>query len=143
MIGAVIGSYFADRVGPGKVVPALFIVGVIALAVLTNKMDTGLLLVAIVFAGIGGTGTNTVLYGFVANNFPENARGSALGVVMGLGRIGAMLGPALAGWILEAGHGATWAFYAFMIPGSIGAVLALAVPVIVRRRRGTLEPVAA
>ncbi|MET9327568.1 MFS transporter [Tsukamurella sp. NPDC003166] len=143
VIGAVIGSYFADRVGPGKVVPALFLIGVVALAVLTNKMDTGLLLVAIVFAGIGGTGTNTVLYGFVANNFPENARGSALGVIMGLGRTGAMLGPAVAGWILDAGHGASWAFYAFMIPGAIGAVLALAVPVVVRRRRESLEPVAA
>ncbi|MGV9711495.1 MFS transporter [Gordonia sp. NPDC003424] len=134
VIGAIGGSYFADRVGCARVVTVLFLVGVVSLLVLSNKLDTIWVMLAILGAGIGGTGTNCVLYGFVADNFPTANRGSALGVVMGLGRIGAMLGPAMAGFILDAGLGAKMSFYAFAIPAIIGALLVTAVSFQGRRR---------
>ncbi|MFW0793492.1 aromatic acid/H+ symport family MFS transporter [Gordonia sp. CPCC 205515] len=134
VIGAIAGSYFADRVGCARVVTVLFLVGAVSLLVLSNKLDTIWVMIAILGAGIGGTGTNSVLYGFVATNFPTANRGSALGVVMGLGRIGAMLGPAMAGFILEAGLGAKMSFYAFAIPAIIGALLVTAVSLQGRRR---------
>ncbi|WP_245716841.1 MFS transporter [Nocardia mikamii] len=123
VVGAVIGAYFADRIGCGRVVMVMFGVGALSLLLLSNKMDTGWMLLAILGAGIGGTGTNSIIYGFVAHYFPVENRGAAVGVVLGLGRIGAMAGPAMAGWILDAGLGAQWSFYAFAAPAVIGAAL--------------------
>ncbi len=140
VIGAVAGAYFADRVGCARVVGALFLVGVLSLLALSNKMDTGWVMLAILGAGIGGTGTNCVLYGFVADNFPAAFRGSALGVVMGIGRIGAMAGPAMAGFILDAGLGVQWSFYAFAIPAVIGAALVAVVPFLSRRQPVAQQP---
>ena len=139
-IGSVAGSYLADRVGCARVVMVLFVVGAASLLALSNKLDTGWLMLAILGAGIGGTGTNSVLYGYVASNFPVANRGSAVGVVMGLGRIGALVGPAMAGWILDAGFGARWSFYSFAIPAIVGAVLVTLVPVITASRRVAEEP---
>ncbi|MGW0057401.1 MFS transporter [Nocardia nova] len=140
VVGAVIGAYLADRVGCARVVIVMFGVGALSLLLLNNKMDTGWVLLATLGAGIGGTGTNSIIYGFVANYFPVENRGSAVGVVLGLGRIGAMAGPALAGWILDAGLGAHWCFYAFAAPAVIGVALVALLPWLTTQRHITDGP---
>lgn len=52
-------------------------------------------------------GCQGVLYAFGGIVYPTEVRGTGIGVASAVGRIGAMLGPAIAGSLLTAGFGAT------------------------------------
>ena len=63
-------------------------------------------------------GCQGVLYAFGGIVYPTEVRGTGIGVASAVGRIGAMLGPAIAGSLLTAGFGATGVISA-AIPGII------------------------
>lgn len=48
-------------------------------------------------AGVGTHGTQILIIAAVANFYPHNLRGTALGWALGVGRIGAVVAPQLAG----------------------------------------------
>ena len=52
-------------------------------------------------------GCQGVLYAFGGIVYPTTVRGTGIGVASAVGRVGAMLGPAIAGALLSAGFGAT------------------------------------
>jgi AAHS family 4-hydroxybenzoate transporter-like MFS transporter len=54
--------------------------------------------------------------------YPTALRGTGLGWALGIGRIGGVLGPALAGPLLDAGWSPGDLFYASAVPMLIGAV---------------------
>jgi benzoate transport len=59
-------------------------------------------------AGIAGFATNAAvvgLYALIAECFPTALRGTATGLIIGIGRGGSALAPALAGWLFAAGLG--------------------------------------
>lgn len=64
------------------------------------------------------------LYALVAQAFPTGVRASATGFVIGVGRGGSALAPALAGFLFAGGHGLA-AVAALMAMGSIVAAIAL------------------
>lgn len=51
-------------------------------------------------------GCQGVLYAFGSIVYPTNIRASGVGMASAVGRVGAMLGPAIAGQLLSAGFGA-------------------------------------
>ena len=59
MAGALVGSRIADRLGPKPVVAGSFLIGAIAIALLTLSLPIGLLLL---FVAIVGLGTNSIFY---------------------------------------------------------------------------------
>jgi benzoate transport len=61
-----------------------------------------------IYAAIAGFATNAGvvgLYALLATTFPTSLRASATGLVIGVGRGGSALAPALAGFLFEAGYG--------------------------------------
>lgn len=78
-------------------------------------------------AALAGFATNAGmvgLYALLAQNFPAPVRSTATGFVVGIGRGGSALAPALAGWLFAAGHGLP-AVSVLMAMGSAVAALAL------------------
>ena len=71
---------------------------------------------------IGGQG---VLYAFGSFVYPTHLRGQGVGAASAVGRIGAMLGPTIAGQLLAAGFGATGVVSAAIPCIVISAVLML------------------
>jgi AAHS family benzoate transporter-like MFS transporter len=63
-----------------------------------------------------------VLNGYAATQFAADVRASALGVMMGIGKLGAVLGPLVGGWVMAANVGVEWSFYAFLLPAAVGVV---------------------
>ena len=61
---------------------------------------------AAALAGAFVIGCQGVLYAFGSIVYPTEVRGTGVGVASAVGRIGAMLGPAIAGQLLIAGFGA-------------------------------------
>ncbi|TPG53877.1 MFS transporter [Sphingomonas glacialis] len=78
-------------------------------------------------AAIVGFATNAGvvgIYALLAQSYPTNLRASATGLVIGIGRGGSALAPALAGWLFAAGYGLPLVS-ALMGAGSLVAAVAL------------------
>ena len=128
IVGTVAASVFADRFGPKPVTAAAFLLATACLVVLSQRVDTWLLLVAVAVAGLGSVGTQILVNGYVAVHYPTPVRATALGWALGVGRAGAIVGPLFGGWVLASGIGFEWNFYGFAVPALAGALLIALVP---------------
>ena len=127
VLGALVGSRFADRFGPKPVVAGCFLIGALSIAVLTFSLPLGLLLLFVAIVGLGTSGTQTLIFGFVANYYRTNVRGAAVAWCAGFGRLGGIGGPLLGGFLIGAGLALNSIFY--VLAGPAGLVLTLLVPV--------------
>jgi AAHS family benzoate transporter-like MFS transporter len=84
--------------------------------------------VALVLAGVGTHGTQCLIIAAVANHYPAQLRGTALGFTLGFGRIGAVLAPQVGGWLLAAGFGVNASFLAFGVAAAVAALLLAVFP---------------
>src|SRR5215213_5015877 len=133
VFGALAGSRIADRLGPKPVVAGAFLIGALAIAALTLSAPLGILLVMVAIAGVGTSGTQTLIYGFVANYYRTNVRGAGVAWCAGFGRLGGVGGPLLGGFLVGAGFALESIFYVLAALGLLGLLLTLLVPV--RRSR--------
>jgi AAHS family benzoate transporter-like MFS transporter len=142
VIGALIGSRVADRFGPKPVVAACFLIGALSIAVLTFSLPLGVLLAFVAIVGLGTSGTQTLIYGFVANYYRTNVRGAGVSWCAGFGRLGGVAGPLLGGFLIGAGLALNSIFYVLAALALLGTVLTLLVPAAHRRREVTtrVEP---
>jgi MFS transporter, AAHS family, benzoate transport protein len=129
VIGALIGSRVADRFGPKPVVASCFLVGAASIALLTVSLPLGILLAFVAIVGLGTSGTQTLLYGFVANYYRTNVRGAGVAWCAGFGRLGGVAGPLLGGLLIGAGLALDSIFYVLAGLALLGMVLTLLVPV--------------
>jgi AAHS family benzoate transporter-like MFS transporter len=126
--GALAASTLADRFGPKPVTVAAFVLATACLLVLSQRVGTGLLFVAVAVAGLGSVGTQILVNGYVAVHYPAAVRATGLGWALGVGRAGAVVGPLFGGWVLTSGIGFEFNFYGFAVPALAGALLIAMVP---------------
>lgn len=99
-----------------------------SIALLTLSLPLGVLLLFVAIVGLGTAGTQTPIYGFVANHFRTNVRGAAVAWCAGFGRLGGVGGPLLGGFPVAAGLALNSIFYVLAAVALIGTVLTLLVP---------------
>ena len=128
VIGALSGSAVADRLGAKLVTATGFVVAACAVLLMSRGLSIGTLYVVVAAAGLGSVGTQILLNGYVASYYGADHRASALGWTLGVGRLGAILGPTVGGWILASSLGVSWNFYTFAVAATAGAVLVACVP---------------
>jgi len=97
-------------------------VGMVIFALAPNNLN--LLLVLIFLIGILQQGGFTGLYGVAAKVYPTDMRSTGIGWAIGLGRSGAVAGPAIAGYLIAAGFDMSANFFFFAIPMAIGGLIA-------------------
>jgi AAHS family benzoate transporter-like MFS transporter len=131
VVGQLFGSRLADRFGPRRVVATFFAVAAVGLVLLTLGFPVGVLLVLVAFVGIGTSGNQSLIYGFVANYFRVNVRGAATAWCAGFGRLGGIVGPTLVGFLVAAKIGLGTIYYILAAIAVVGVAFALLVP---RRR---------
>lgn len=129
LLGGLAGSRLADRFGPKPVVAGSFLTGAVAIALLTLDAPLALLLLVVAVAGLGTSGTQTLIYGFVANYYRTNVRGAGVAWCAGFGRLGGVGGPLLGGLLVGAGLALNATFYILAGLGLLGLLLTLLVPV--------------
>lgn len=120
--GALIASRVADRFGSKPVTVASFLLAVLAILALGLGLPLYAAMIVVAFAGLGTVGTQILVNGYVATIFSGSDRTSALGLSLGLGRIGAIFGPILGGWIASSSLGVDWNFYTYAAFAGIGCV---------------------
>lgn len=132
VLGGIIASVVADRLGAQRIVATTFVLAGITLVLMTFQFPAPVLFMFIAVAGMGTLGTQVLIYGFSSNYYTTNARAAGVSWVAGFGRIGGVLGPLIGGWLAAAGIGGSTAFYIFGGVAVFGALVTFAVP---RQRR--------
>jgi AAHS family benzoate transporter-like MFS transporter len=131
-LGAVLGSlvtaYVGTRIGPLRTAALAAAAAAVGLGTLLTHPSTALAYVALVLAGVGTHGTQCLIIAAVANHYPAQLRGTALGFTLGFGRIGAVLAPQVGGWLLAAGFGVNASFLAFGVAAAVAALLLAVFP---------------
>ena len=125
IIGAIVGGWLGDRVGIAKVLLCFFACGALSLSLLALKAPVAVLYLLIAVAGASTIGTQILANACAVQYYPPHIRSTGLGWAMGIGRLGAIVGPVLGGVLHGANLPYQSSFLAFAIPGAIGAVAIL------------------
>lgn len=128
LFGALAASRAADRFGPKPVVAGCFATGALALLLLTLGFPLGVLLAIVAVVGLGTSGTQTLIYGFVANYYRTHVRAAGVAWCAGFGRLGGIGGPMLGSLMIGAGLELDAIFYLLAGLGLLGGGLTLLVP---------------
>jgi AAHS family benzoate transporter-like MFS transporter len=139
LFGALAASTFADRFGPKPVVAGCFGLGALALVLLTLGFPLAGLLAVVAVVGLGTSGTQTLIYGFVANYYRTNVRAAGVAWCAGFGRLGGIGGPVLGSTLIGAGFALDSIFYVLAALGLLGVGLTLLVPM-ARSQAGLQRP---
>ncbi|MFI7452984.1 MFS transporter [Nonomuraea sp. NPDC049714] len=140
--GAALLGVLASRIEPRRLTAAYFFLG--ALMLILFSVSLGMLAGALVVAVLVGLFLNGTVAGInviVPSMYPAEARATALGLAVAVSRLGAVLAPLLAGFLLQAGWAPGSMFLVFAIPGVIGgAALILLVRFGRASRSSSTEP---
>lgn len=130
--GAVVGSILVapvgDRFGMKPVTLVAFLAAAVSIYLLSTPTVAPVMYALVAIAGFGTIGTQIMVNAYVAIHFPAEVRATALGFTLGIGRLGAIVGPTFGGLLLAADLDTAWNFYAFAIPALVGALLVLTLP---------------
>ncbi|UDY23941.1 MFS transporter [Nocardioides sp. Kera G14] len=124
---SVVTAWTATRFGALRVAIIAAFVGAISLAVLTTfPSSIAVVYLLLILAGVGSHGTLCLIISAIASHFPPNLRGTALGTALGGGRVGAVIAPTAAGWLLDRDPtSAAPSIVLFAVASGVGAVLLL------------------
>jgi AAHS family benzoate transporter-like MFS transporter len=128
ILGGIIASRAADRVGPQRVVASTFGLAALTLTLLPLRLPLPVLLLGVAVAGVGTIGTQVLIYGFVSNYYETVARAAGVAWCAGFGRLGGILGPIIGGTLIGAGVSGRVAFYIFAGVAVLGATVTFLVP---------------
>lgn len=127
--GLFLAGFLADKHGTKRIVLLWFGLSAVLLAILSVKIPNELLLNAAVFVtGIFVFSSQVLVYAWVSQLFPARLRGTALGFAAGVGRLGAIVGPAVTGTLVAANIAYPAGFYVFAAAGVLAVVALCFVP---------------
>ena len=128
LVGGVIGTVamgpVIDRVGFRRVLIPAFCAAAVAIALIGRPGLTPLALFAVVtVAGLGVVGGQPAVNALAASYYPTSLRSTGIGWSLGVGRVGAILGPTLGGELIrrEWSNGDLFAIVA--VPAAVSALL--------------------
>ncbi|WP_347057136.1 aromatic acid/H+ symport family MFS transporter [Blastococcus sp. HT6-30] len=120
--GLLVAGRVADRVGARKAGIAWFAAAALLLALLSIRLPTLGIYPMVFLTGCFVFSAQVLVYALVSADHPPHVRATALGWSAGAGRIGAIVGPILAGLLVGAGIAFPWGFYMFAVVGALGAL---------------------
>lgn len=131
-LGGVAGLVVAGMVGDARGIRVSAIIwfagATVLLGLLSIRMPTLLLNVAVFLTGLFVFSAQVLIYAYVTRVYPPQIRGTALGLAAGIGRIGSIVGPAVTGALVTAGLGYPWGFYFFCAIALLAVVAMVVVP---------------
>lgn len=126
VVGALAVGFLADKRGLRIALTGSFALLVVVLLALANA--SGLIAILLLSGALGFfvLGANYALYGAAAAYYPPEVRGRGSGASVAWGRIGAVIGPLVGGFMLQGGAtpgDVVYAMAPFAIVSAIGAAL--------------------
>ncbi|MET0235873.1 MAG: aromatic acid/H+ symport family MFS transporter [Kibdelosporangium sp.] len=127
VVGLVVAGVVADRAGIRRPAILWFISAAVFLALLSVRMPQFGAYAAVFVTGCFVFSAQVLVYAYIGRTYVDGNRATALGWAAGVGRLGAISGPIVGGWLLTAGIAYPWGFYVFAVVGALGAVAVIAV----------------
>lgn len=122
-IGTLACSWFIDRQGMGRAALVLWwIGGALAAGVLAFANGHALNLVSMILSGFFILGGQGGLNNLTAMWFETEVRGTAVGMMLGVGRLGGVLGPYATGFLQQIHPGSAVLFLAIGVASLLGAI---------------------
>jgi len=104
LVGMLLLGYFSDRFGLHRLIAGFFFFAAISMVIFALVSVSATLLLVLAFAiGFFTVGGMIGLYSAAAGQYPTSLRTTGLGWGIGIGRIGAILGPNVAGVLMDLG----------------------------------------
>lgn len=126
-VGTLVAAPIADRIGFKPVTVVAFLAAAVSISLLATQPSTAVVVVLVAAAGVGTTGTQILINAYIGSHYPAELRATALGLALGIGRVGGILGPTYGAMVI-ADLTPSWQFHAFAIPAAIGAAFTALVP---------------
>jgi len=127
VLGLLVAGKVADRIGNRRSTTAWFAGAALFLALLSIKLPGIGVYVSVLLAGLFVFSAQVLVYAYISHLYPAAARATAVGAASGFGRLGAITGPLIGGWLLTAGLAYPWGFYIFAVVAAVGALSILLV----------------
>ena len=131
VVGLLVGGATADRFGVRGTNAVWFLLAALFLLSLVIRFNSGLVLNGfLLVTGIFVFSAQVMLYGFVGYVYPAHLVSTGMGLTAGIGRFGAIIGPAITGWMISTGNGypGVFIFYAGAAVVAMIAVLLIRKP---------------
>jgi len=127
MIGGFTLGLFVQRWGFVRVLTTCFAVGCINIALIGQPGISLAMLFTVVFlAGFGVVGGQTAVNALSATYYPTDLRATGIGAGLGIGRIGAIIGPVVGGVLMSQHLPSQKLFLVAAVPASVSAVVMVA-----------------
>jgi MFS family permease len=111
-VGSVLVALLADRFGGARATVAIYAGAALVLVASMFAPPRALLYVLILLAGTGAQGGLVVLNTVVDRGYPARLRAQALGLTLGIGRVGAIIAPSVLGQIVGRSSTGSFTFFA-------------------------------
>lgn len=122
-IGALVDARLIERFGFVRMLATGFAIGAVAIALIGQPfLSLPLLFVAVFIAGWAVPGGQPGVNAFAAVYYPTWLRSTSIGWGLGIGRIGAIIGPVIGGQLIAMHWSARDVFLAAAIPAAISAL---------------------
>ncbi|MGM9968707.1 MAG: MFS transporter [Rummeliibacillus sp.] len=128
IIGSIIGGVIADKIGSKRVLMLFYLVGGISLICLAFNPNNLVLYLLISCCGAASIGAQNLNNACISTYFPPNMKSTALGTALGVGRLGAIVGPTIGGLLLSSEGQSYWSFIVFSIPAFLAFVAYACMP---------------
>lgn len=129
MVGAFIIGPLMDRFGAYRVITGLFMCGglfSLLIGISLSWTAAGLIAISSFGSGFCTSGVQKGGNALCVYFYPTALRSTGLGWGLGVGRIGAIIGPLMVGYLLTAGWSSAAVFMATAVPMALGAIAVVA-----------------
>jgi AAHS family 4-hydroxybenzoate transporter-like MFS transporter len=121
-LGALSWGVLMDRFGTFRVMSVVGLSAAAAIVLVGVGNDSRLLLLGALFVtGFCVLGAQIGNYALIGSVYPTQLRSTGVGTVLGIGRIGSVLGPLAGGWMLHSGWPIPLIFAVVAVPGVLSA----------------------
>jgi MFS transporter, AAHS family, 4-hydroxybenzoate transporter len=139
LVGAVFMGPLIDRFGFYRVlVPVFLIAGLAVAAIGEPGLSLPLLYLVIFAAGICIVGTQPALNALASTLYPTEIRATGVGWSLGIGRVGAIVGPVVAAELVALDWSSQTLFLAASVPASFSCIVVICLALVMRRQSYTI-----
>jgi AAHS family 4-hydroxybenzoate transporter-like MFS transporter len=141
VVGTIVLGGLVRRFGFTTVLSICFTLACVSIAAIGQPyLSIALIFVFIFLAGFGVPGSQAGLNAFSATYYPTDLRATGVGAGLGIGRIGAIVGPLVAGLLLSRHWSARDLFIAAAIPALISAIVMYSLRWVIKPAQTALAP---
>ena len=125
-VGGIFGAVFGwmlDKAGPSRTIFTAYLIAALAIACISlAQANLAMLTLAVFAAGFGIIGGQNGANALAALSYPTHIRSTGVGWAIGIGRVGSIIGPGLAGILVQMGMTTGNIFYMAVVPALVASL---------------------